>query len=174
MSESDYQELREIGWQRKLTADEEARLQSFLLIHPELAQDWEEEAALNQILEQLPSPPVSSNFTARVLQSIDLEEAQAERATRKTFQFPSWLRALAPRAVLAALLLSLGGLAYVRYDQHQVELAQENMARGGKQVALVATTLPDMQMWQDFETIRRLNVSLPAASDDESLLAALK
>src|SRR5271157_1675196 len=71
MQDEDYQRLKEAGWRRPLTRDEEAALQRFLMANPQTQQAWDEEAALNRLLQRWPAPPVSSNFTARLLQAVE-------------------------------------------------------------------------------------------------------
>src|ERR1041385_6395369 len=79
MTDSEYMSLREAAWRRPLTPDEKARLQSYLLVHAEAQHDWDQETALNQVLLTLLDAPLSSNFTARVVQAVDLDELQAAR-----------------------------------------------------------------------------------------------
>ncbi|MGH7972242.1 MAG: hypothetical protein ACREIC_26315, partial [Limisphaerales bacterium] len=71
--------FRELNWRRKLTAAEEARLRSWFAEHPEARADWEAEAALSDALARLPDAPVASNFTARVMQTAELELAHDAR-----------------------------------------------------------------------------------------------
>src|SRR5437764_13135886 len=117
MTDSEYMSLREAAWRRPLTSDEKARLQSYLLVHADAQQDWEHEAALNQALLSLPDIPVSSNFTARVLQAIDLDElreSQGPQSNRWLARLRLWL----PRFAVAGLVVGLGGLGYDRYHLH--------------------------------------------------------
>ena len=72
MNESDYMKLREEAWRRPLTAGEKSQLQSYLLVHAEAQAEWEEEAALTQLLARAPDAPLSSNFTARIMQAMFL------------------------------------------------------------------------------------------------------
>ncbi len=58
MNETEYRELMEASWRRQLTAAEEARLQAWLVAHPDEQPRWESESSLNQLLEQLPDVPV--------------------------------------------------------------------------------------------------------------------
>ena len=81
--------LREAGWQRKLSEAEEAELRAWLEAHPNDREDWEAEGALSQLLDRLPeAPPVSSNFTALVLQTIEREAPASSRARSRAW---SWL-----------------------------------------------------------------------------------
>src|SRR3954463_1388967 len=142
MSESEYLILRELASRRPLTREEWATLDSYVLIHPEAQQDWEEEMALNQALQSLPNCPISSNFTARVLQAVDLDERQSARLGEKVPAL-GWLRRLLPRIAVAALVLGLGGLGYQRVRVHQLDQRAETV----EMVTKVASTLPDVQMW---------------------------
>ena len=46
------------------------------------SRNWKLEARLTEALAKISDAPVPSNFTARVLAAIELEEAQAERCAR--------------------------------------------------------------------------------------------
>lgn len=164
MTDSEYMTLREAAWRRPLTAEEKASVQSYLLIHPEAQRDWEEELALNQVLVNLADIPISSNFTARVLQTIELEEL---RSTRESHLWLVRLRQWLPRFAIAGLVIGLGGLGYQRYHLHS--LAEK--AGSVRMVSGLAATLPDVQMWQDFDAIAKLGHS--TTSQDEILWAAL-
>ncbi len=164
MTDSEYISLREAAWRRTLTPDEKARLQSYLLVHAEAQEDWDQETALNQALLNLPDVPVSSNFTARVLQAIDLDELRTGRDERSQGLLAR-LRLWLPRFAVAGLVIGLGGLGYQRYHLH-------TLSEKAVSVKLVATTLPDVQMWQDFDAIAKLGQS--TASDDKLLWAALE
>ena len=61
--------LRELLWRRRLTDAERAGLRS----QPEIQADLEIESRLSEALADLPDTPVSSNFTARVLQAVERE-----------------------------------------------------------------------------------------------------
>jgi hypothetical protein len=164
MNESEYLSLREIAWRRPLNADEKARLQSYLVVHPEAQPDWESELVLNQALLSLRGPSVSSNFTARVLHALELEELKERRES------PSWLpniRLWLPRFAVAGLVLGLGGLGYQKYHLNQMQQRAESV----KIMTQLATTLPDVQMWKDFDAIAGLDQAGP--SQDQILWAAL-
>jgi hypothetical protein len=166
MNESDYMNLREAAWRRPLTAEEKAQLQSYLVIHPESQLEWESDTALNLALANLPNAPLSSNFTARVLQAIDLEELHAHRARHGWIQrIRLWL----PRMAVAGLVVGLGGLGYQQVRLHQL---RDDQAKSLALVTKVAVALPDMSMWQDFDAIARLGQTQPSAND-QILWAAL-
>src|ERR1044071_5110671 len=165
MNEAEYLSLREIAWRRPLTADEKSRLHSYLVVHPEAQPDWDSEVMLNQVLDNLQIPAVSSNFTVQVLRSIELVELKNRPKSL------SWLPNMGlwlPRFAVAGLVLGLGGLGYQRYQLHEL---QQQRADSVKIMTRLATTLPDVQMWKDFDTIAGLDQAGP--SQDQILWAAL-
>ena len=158
-----YTRLRELSWQRKLTPAEAAELRAWLEAHPEARADWEAESQLTAALERLPQVPVSSNFTARVLQAVERDEQPAASPA------PWWawprLRRLAI-ATCTAVAFGTTLLSYLVIQSHgRRELAQSVAA-----VAEVSAG-PSLQDLQDFDAIR---VSNPSPAPDEQLLAVLK
>lgn len=155
-----YQRLREIGWRRRLTEAEQAELRAWLAAHPEAQADVEADAALDAALEKLPDAPVSSNFTARVLQAIEQEAAKEKRRSpRKIF----WWQVFWPRAAVATLVVG-GGLFF-----WQGRLAkQQELTSAARQVAR-AELLSDPVLLADFEVIASLSPAESVA--DEGLLA---
>jgi len=77
--------LRQGRW----TAAEDAQLETYLASHPDERTFWDEELHLNQLLSQTPDAPVSSNFTARVLQAIRSGPLQAIAVTMFQWTGPS-------------------------------------------------------------------------------------
>src|ERR1043166_4926015 len=102
MTESDYNQLREQSWRRKLSPNEEAELRAWLAAHPEAQADWETEAGLTEVLNRLPNAPVPSNFTARVLQNIECDAAAEvrKRVPGRNWFLRSWLAKAAAIAVV--------------------------------------------------------------------------
>jgi hypothetical protein len=161
---NDPQRLREISWRRRLTADEQAGLRASLSSKPEALEDLELESALTESLARLPGAPVSSNFTARVLESVEREASAGAR--RKPGQ--RW-QVLFPRIAYAVsgVLTIVAVLSLLSYHQ-RAEARQ--MAQSVAAVSSV-TSLPSPDVLRDFEAIRSLN-STPAP--DEQLLALFK
>ncbi len=159
MNESEYMKLREAIWRRELTAEEETRLRSYFLVHPEAQLDYEEEKAVTALLVKLPDQGLSSNFTAQLLQRLDLETRETERAVPVIrWRGLSWL----PRFALASLVIGVSGVGYQRiHDGVLRERANSVLV-----VTKVAANLPDVQMWQDFEAISKLNQLTPSSRDD--------
>ncbi len=116
---------------------------------------------LRELLSRLPNAPVASNFTARVMQAIDLEESR--RAQKWNFIL-NW-HALLPRIAVTTAVVLFAGLTF-----HHHELASQRSTLA-KNVALVAETpMPSVEALKNFDTIQRM--SQPRA--DEELLALLQ
>jgi hypothetical protein len=117
---------------------------------------------LREMLSRLPDAPVASNFTARVMRQIDLEESR--RARKLSFIF-NW-RVFLPRAAVAGVAVLFAGLILQR---HEMNTQRATLA---KNVALVAETpMPDVDALKNFDAIQRM--SQPAHADNE-LLALLQ
>ena len=147
---------RESLWRRKLSPAERAALK----ISPEL----ELEARLTAALAKIPDAPVPSNFTARVLGTVDLEAVQSARS--QTLWTLNWRR-LWPRITVAAAVLIFAGVSLQRYEAsaHRIELA--------KNVVLIASAqpLPSVDALENLDAIQRMSQSGHA---DGELLAALQ
>lgn len=117
---------------------------------------------LRELLSRLPDAPVASNFTARVLQAVELEKSR--RAGKWNFIF-NW-HAFLPRAAIATVAILFAGLTL---QHHELTAHRAAFARN---VALVAETpMPSVDALKNFDAIRRM--SQPAHADEE-LLALLQ
>ena len=159
MNEAAYEKLKETAWQRNLTRAEQAELQSILAAHPESQADWVEESLLNRALGQLPDAPVSSNFTARVVQGIETEFRRTHRPRRR---WMLWL----PRFALATFALCVGFFSLYEYRLGVRRAMAQSVATVSN-----AAAVPRIEWLKNFETINRLNQVAPV---DEDLLAMLK
>ena len=113
---------------------------------------------LREMLSRLPDAPVSSNFTARVMQQIEMEESRRARRWNFRWNWHAWL----PRTTVTAAAVLFAGLTL-----HQHELASRRAALA-KNVALVAEApMPDVDALKNFDLIRRM--SQPARPDNELL-----
>jgi anti-sigma factor RsiW len=163
MNDPHFNHFREIRWRRPLTPSEETELRARLAANPEAREDWELETALSDRLAELPDAAVPSNFTARVLQSVERETRAAPRA--KFRRGISW-RSFLPKAALAVAAFSLGLFTYHEHAAaKRLELAQSVAAFSE------VSSLPGPEILKDFEAIRRLNTTPPP---DEELLALMK
>jgi len=169
MSERDDNELRELGWRRKLTPAEQAHLQRHRAQCPEARAEWEAEAALTELLNRLPDAPLASNFTAQVLHAV--ERASLEPVGRGGLweAVRARLHPLLPRLAWSVGLIAAIFLVWQRY-----EVAQRERMMAGVALVLQAATLPEPQeVMQDFEVIQQLD-QLPPAQDLELLTALSK
>ncbi len=150
--------LRESGWRRKLSETEQAELRAYLAANPGARADWEMESALNAALTQLPDANVPSNFTARVLQAIEREEARP----RAWIWHWDW-HTLVPRVAFAAAVITFTGLVFQHHEVYRQRIA---FARN---IALVTRgqPMPSPEALENFDAIRRL--SQPQHADDELL-----
>ncbi len=153
----------EAGWRRKLSKAEAAELEAWLAAHPESRDSWRTETQLTSLLNRLPEAPVSSNFTARVLQAVEREQASAERR-----HSPRWWNRWLPRVAFAGAFVVLG----VAVFSHQ-SIRQARTADIGKSVVAVSSvpSLPSVEILQDFDAVRALPTTPPA---DEALLSLLQ
>lgn len=164
MNESEYQQLRETAWRRALTDDEEARRQAHLAARPEAEADWEADAALTQLLGQVPDVPVPSNFTALVLQALERDEAAARPASLAA-RLGDLLRRFGPRLAWASVVLAV---AWLGYHQHRIH-TRDQMAQGLLRFT-EAAGLKDPAVFKDFEAILRLS-QMPPPADVELAVA---
>ena len=158
-----YSRLLETSWRRELTTAEQVELCTYLASHPEAQADWEAESGLNAGLRRLPDAAISSNFTARVLQAIELDVAAATRSRPQVWTRNWWWQVLVPRTAVALVVVAAGWFGYNRY---QVE-GRKEIAEG---LAVVATMqrLPSREVLEDFDAIRGFGSAVPV---DEELLA---
>jgi len=166
MTDPIYERFRELSWRRPLTPTEQAELRAWLIAHPEAMADWEGEAELNEALGKLADVPVASNFTARVVQAAEREEAARARSVRTRFPFTAGILKWLPRMAVAALALFAGLFSFHRYE------TARRMALL-KPVALVSevSSLPSPEILKDFDTIRALS---QAPAPDDELLALMQ
>jgi anti-sigma factor RsiW len=121
----------------------------------------DEPLELRELLSRLPDAPVSSNFTARVMQAVEREELQATRTRGWRW---NW-HALLPRAAVAAVMVAAAGFTFY---QHEISNQRFDLARNMAFVVNNHTPLPSVDALQNFDAIQRM--SQPAHAD-EGLLA---
>ena len=142
-------------WRRQLTAAARAGLNG----QPEL----ELEARLTDALAKIPDALVPSNFTSRVLDAVELEEARAARSQGWAL---NWRR-LWPRVAVAAAILIFAGVGIQRHETNSHRLAL------AKNVVLLATSQPppSVDALENLDAIQRMSQSGHA---DGELLAAMQ
>ena len=159
-----FYQFRERSWRQELTASDEKALRDWLAKHPEAQADWESEAALNEALRRLPDAPLSSNFTARVLQAVQLERAAESRRSRRV-RFVLWRR-FVWRFGLASVVGAAVFFAFERF--HAAQLRAQ--VRQSIVAVSAVSSLPNADILENFEAIRLS--ATPAA--DEKLLSLLQ
>jgi hypothetical protein len=155
--------LRELLWRSRLTAEKEAQLQALRAGQPEA--EAEEELRLNQFLNQLPDAPIASNFTSQVLRAIELEEVKISREHKRGWPARRVGFGWVSRLAVAGFCAFVGLLAI---NHHQFS-KRVQLAHNIEQVTRVAA-LPT-EWLENFETINQLSQTAPV---DEELLAMLK
>jgi hypothetical protein len=148
-------EQHESLWRGKVSATERDGLRA----RPEL----ELEARLTAALSRLPDAPVPTNFTARVLEAMDLEAAQTARAQGRHWNWRFFLPRLA--ATAAVVMFAAWG-----FQQHETGVRRAEMARSLSAVAS-AQSVPSVEALKNFDAIQRMSQSGRA---DTELLAALQ
>ena len=116
-------------------------MQAWLSNHPEDRADWEAEAALNRLLEELPAAPtVSSNFTALVVQAVE-RDAAAARAPRRTWALV-WRTFWLPRMAMGVVVLAACVVAYQGHVQNNRREMADSVAQVSGLYQVVASN-PD-------------------------------
>jgi hypothetical protein len=165
------EQIREAARRRGLTAAEAGELREHLSRHPGERESWQEELALTSLLQGMPDAPLSSNFTARVLQEIELPAPR-----EASFSFSAWLdlRRWLPRLSAATLVvaLSLSGWSWHR-NMERADLAA-SLSDLSREIdgSLTAARIPPVEVLQDFDVIGKLGPVRGLA--DEELLDALQ
>ena len=163
MKDSATQRIQELLWRPRLTKSEAAELQNLLSAHPEAQADYETETALNSVLDCLPeAPPVSSNFTALVLQAVE-RETKVRNRTDSRWSLHRWL----PRFAVAGLAITLGVATWHHHEVTERAAMARDVAQLG---AVLVSSAPELT--DNFDTIRRLNDSSPKA--DTELLTLMQ
>lgn len=152
MSDHEFNQLLETAQRRRLTPEEAAQVRRYLLAHPEARAVWEQETALNQLLDRLAPAPVPSNFTRRVLEAVkaDTRSARPLLAAGWPAVWRRWLP-LQAAAAMAIVALSAVLVHHWRQEAQRAELARSLEAFS--EVAAVS----GLDVFRDFEAIRLLD-----------------
>ena len=165
MKESGDSELRELMWRSSLTAAEEARVKQLLEAQLDAEFDLAEETRLNQLLNRVPDAPLASNFTARVMRAVELEDLQRSRVKRG---WPAWRVGFGwvSRLAMAGVVVATG---LFTFQNHHSNTKRAEVAQSVANLSTV-TALP-ADWLRDFDTIQHLGSASPV---DDELLAALQ
>ena len=151
-------ELRELLWRRALSDAERQSAGD----RPETRAELEREARLNAALDQLPVAAVPANFTARLWQAIDREEARPA-AIGWRWTWPAWV----PRLAVTAAVVAVSAVSWRHY-----EVVQQRTALARSVAAVTANApLPGVEAWKNFDAIKRMGQAQRA---DDELLALMQ
>jgi anti-sigma factor RsiW len=159
-----FEHFREQAWRGNLLPNQEAQLREWLAAHPEAREDWEAELGLSEALERMPDVSVPSNFTARVLQAVELDKVSKERTAHRHSW--SWHRSVVRWAAACVVILA----GFVTYQSYVQRIASERMA---KSIAAVSRVTPYLnpEILTNFDVICALDRTPPP---DEELLRMLQ
>jgi hypothetical protein len=168
MNDAEQQQWQEAARRGQLTTEQ---LEALARQHGWSAEQCEElrqELLLSRMLTAMPSVPVSTNFTHRVLEALDREVVRRQ-VTWREWLARHWPRLAVPAAAAAAMAL------YVGLHQQQNAARRAELAASVQAVATLATapaTAPealDMEVWENFDVILRMG----AVAADNDLLRML-
>ena len=168
MKQPGLEHLRDLNRRRPLTAAEAAQVADCLATEPDARAEWEAEAALNRALEILPAAaPVSSNFTARLMQEVAREESR--RARQAEHQKFGWIFRWLPRMALASVVVGGSLLGFRSLELRQRRVLAEDAAQVYEMVAA------SPEWFADFDAINAIGRSAnPEPKADTELLALLQ
>ncbi|MCD6050360.1 MAG: hypothetical protein K0Q55_1763 [Verrucomicrobia bacterium] len=172
MNEHEQNELWEKSLRGQLTPGEQAQLEARLAARPDLRVAWEEEMALCQAIRQMPDAPVSSNFTALVMQAVAAEERQTQRAEVVVpVSFMGWLRKHFAQLAVSTAVVTVA--AVLTLNQPQTTTVTDSRQEMAEQIKAMATVAPvlSVDLLKDYEPIRRM--SQGAVEPDLELAFAL-
>ena len=163
MNDADFRELQLEAQRRPLRADEETALRAYLAACPKARADWEVDFALNQVLRHLPDAPLSSNFTARLLQTLEQEERHRLRQPA----WARWLRAGPWRWPARAALVGVVVLTSFGWYGHYQSVTRARLAESVETVYGMASLPSDV-----LQNVDAISQAPPDV--DVKLLAALQ
>lgn len=163
MRDSDYHRMCRIRAQRELTAEEQSRVERMFREQPELREDWELEQVLEAAWSADPAPRVASNFTERVLESLETPEREPRGISCGSI-LDGWRRRWV-RPLVAMVVLGACVFAGWEYYQNERDFRLRSLAAVSGVVEF-----PDVKVLQDLEIIERL-AAIPVEPDTDLLLA---
>lgn len=169
MNNSVYDELIRLSLKREISAEDRMRIEAAVAAHPELRERWETDAALSRLLRGVPDVPVSSNFTAVVMEAIELDDRVTGRSgagAARRFSLPQWLR---PRVatVFGVVVVIVFGVHEYR-ARHDRSILAQDVRRVSQEFAALPPSVPGPEIFHDFDAIDKLR-QVSVVSDDELL-----
>jgi len=167
MNREDTGEFWKTGLHRKITVGEELEWELRLTDRPEAMVKFEDEVNLNRALRQLPDAPVSSNFTALVMQAIEREH----RHRSHSMSFEEWRHRVSlhwvRKLAFASMLVLLG---FLSYQQYQISARREL----ADSIVQISEMLPSEGMIADLRAIEGFGRVSLTRSGPTDLLDALR
>ncbi len=170
MNKAELDKLKELALKGLLDEKSKARLSQCL--NPEELASFEQEIALGKLLQKLPSYPVSSNFTTRVMNGIEITEPEAAVPP------PLWRliwQNLTGKLVPVSLLIVSIVVGYISHNEaRKTKLAGSIIEL--ERVAMLGDKnngFP-VEIFKDFDVIQKMDTSGSGSMVDLELLTALK
>jgi hypothetical protein len=173
MNEDTFRKLLDIAFKRPLTDTEKSSLSAYFSTHPEAEEEWNAEMKLEELLTRLPDAPLSSNFTALVL-----DQAQHARTARTPSRLLAYWTSLishklAYQVSLALIVVSLGWIGLDQYQRHR-----ESPFDGSAPLTHYFSSQDAMvECMSNFDTIVRLPANIPGENtflEDANLLVSFQ
>ncbi|HIG27559.1 MAG TPA: hypothetical protein EYQ50_07060 [Verrucomicrobiales bacterium] len=126
MNKKRFNQLLEQTWKSNLNDQEKDEISIFLEGHPDQKALWEEESQLNQLLDQLPEPSVSSHFTQTVVNIVS-KKTSAQKTTIFELILDFYERLTRKPALGFALAATLA-ISGIMIQQNRRQLYNDRMA----------------------------------------------
>jgi hypothetical protein len=126
MNKKRFNQLLEQTWKSNLNDQEKDEISIFLEGHPDQKALWEEESQLNQLLDQLPEPSISSHFTQSVVDIVS-----RKTSTHKTTISELILglyEQLTRKPALGFALAAILAISGIMFQQNRRQLYNDRMA----------------------------------------------
>lgn len=160
MNEAEFQQWLEAAHRGRLSLSELQRLARQRGWPPEPVEELRREILLHRLLTSLPSVPVSSNFTHRVLAAVERETATRRPAWRDWLA-RSWPRLVAPATAAAAILIYLGLAHHHNLNQRAQLAASVHAVAALVSAPANAAEGLDLEIWDNFDVILRMGSVAP-------------
>ena len=156
MKKRRYQDWVDLHWQGALSDEERDSFEAYLSSHPELASEWEWDAAILRGLRSLDEVSPSPKFTSRVMCQLDADYQAASSAEVADRHGSGLLKVwFAPQGKALVRVAGIAALVTIcvtawRWGSGSERLATELIQMGDVQ------KLPDVEALQDFDAIQGL------------------
>ena len=150
---NDLEELISRALRGKLSAEEQVRFEQRLQQDGGLRQRFEEEKALERLLDQVPPLPVPSNFTALVLRAVREDQRKAVKSGPRSW----WRFSFARVAAGLAVVVAAGFFAIQQYREAELEQMTRSVSAFAEVTSAInSEKTPSIALLQDFDAIQKL------------------